>query len=241
MKFDIPFGTMVALGRIPNFSPVNKFGSDPDADSGANDVWDIGLVYNWIASATAIQLSSSHASDTHVVHVEGLDANWAPLTELVTLTGQTGVDTVGTFIRVHRLKNVSATAALGDVYASESGDGLTAGVPTSLADARAKITLDHEQTQMAIYSVAAEHSLIVNKLRFTVDNTDVDLRIMIRDFGGVFRAGPKVHINGGDIAKEFTFAPPLAIAAKSDIKISVTTTGTNKKISAGFDGYLVRL
>jgi len=243
-KFDPPFAIQVALGLIPNYRPHSKFGLDPAATSGTNDVWDIGLVYTYIAAAVAIQLSSSHASDTEEITVEGLDANYDEISETKALTGQTGVDTTATFLRVNRMYNSDGAVLQGDVYASESGAGLTAGVPSSLADARAKITLGRGQTLQAIYTVPRNHTLVLTRGRVTTDlsgSTSAELMLVSRVLGGVFRVGQDIPADGAiDAAHDFD--PPLAFSAQTDIKAqSIITGGGSNKVSASWGGYLVKV
>lgn len=74
-------------------------------------VWNVSppVIYNFLAAATTLSLSSTSANDTalgtgaRTVLVEGLDSNYDIVTETVTLNGQTGVVTANSYLRINNL------------------------------------------------------------------------------------------------------------------------------------------
>ena len=110
-----------------------------------------------LASSVADVMTSGAGAWT--VELGGLDVDRNPLSETVELNGQTAVNTVGEFLRLHRMEVMSSNGgvdAVGDIYA---GDGtVTLGVP---ATKYAKIAIGNNQTLMALRSVPAGHLLVI--------------------------------------------------------------------------------
>ena len=104
----IPYSPVaIALGQIPGYSSVNKFGENPDVDTGTGpeDVWDYGGMYTFSTSADITQISSDDNSDTQVLTVIGLNSAWAEVTQTKTLTGTTPATLDTPLIRVYRAYN----------------------------------------------------------------------------------------------------------------------------------------
>lgn len=233
------------LGASSGHHHIRKFGYNADVDSGtAEDIWDQGGTYTFLSSAATLYASSSSGSDTFEITVIGLDANWDLQTKTVTLTGQTQVALAGTWIRVHRVYNSSGTAAVGDIYIAET-DNLTAGVPDTASKIKAKIVIGNEQTLMAIYTIPASRTGVIMHYSGTASglgsgwltgSEGLDLALMIRESGGVFRIQERVGlINKGttDFRHAFTFG--VVCPAKTDIKIKVIeTTANNASVSGNF-------
>ena len=97
-------------------------------------------------------------SDTMGVVIEGLNENYQPQTETVTLTGTTAVTTDNTFVRVFRM----ATDAL------NVGD-ITARVTSASGTVVAQIDVGYGQTLMAVYTVPAGKTAYMTALDTTVE------------------------------------------------------------------------
>jgi hypothetical protein len=85
------------------------------------DVWEGNSAYTFLVSASKLEILSSSASDTAAgtgarsFTISGLDTNYNPLSETVTLNGVTPVVTVGTYLRVNSL--MIATSGSGQTNA----------------------------------------------------------------------------------------------------------------------------
>ena len=141
----------IARGLIPGSSAVNVFGYQASVGTVPQTVWDVDTDYTFPNTAGKLTLVSTSASDntSAKVTIYGLDANWAPLVEQVTLNGTTNVTTAGTFLRINQMIMTAPGTAqisnVGTITAKINGNGTI----------YAQINPAIGKTQMAVYSVAA--------------------------------------------------------------------------------------
>ena len=234
------FGLSVARGLESGISRINKFGRNTDIDTTQEDIWDGGGDYTYSTSADITHAVSSSASDTGTIEVQGLDANWALVSQTATLTGTTAVALTTPLIRCFRCKNTSAAAAVGNI---QIGVGTTTS-SFSAANLRAQITISFEQTLMAQFTIPDNTTGYLlnfwgnsNKSNAT---SAADVSIWSRDFGGVFRIqSPTGLISAGSSHFQHNYTTYPSFAAKTDIRMTAVGGTTNFDISAGFDLYLV--
>ncbi len=238
----------VATNTIPGYLHEHKFGRNPEIDSGdTEDVWDQGGTYTFLSTATTLYLSSSNDSDTQDIQVYGLDADWALQTITEALTGRTQVEigTGITWLRVFRAKNVDSTDVAGDVYiAEDAGVDITAGVPDTASEIKAKITNPFNQTLMAIYTIPTGYTGYMMVLHTSMNRAQatgaVDMQFYVKPFGQVFQLKDFAGLmSSGTSHTPHIFTIPEEIEAKSDIKITATSSANDVDVSAGFDIILV--
>lgn len=236
MSIDAKYGMQVHQGFINDHRPFFKFGYNPDISTTEETIWEGGGIYNYPASATIMKVSSANAADTSTVVIYGLDANYNEISESVTITGQTAVNTTQSFLRVYRAQ-VIANAPIGIIYI---GTGVvTAGVPANIY---AKITAGENQTLMAVYTVPAGHTayLFMGTVSCGTSTTNkyTTVRLKIREYGQVFCTKAITTIQNS--FNQYDFGIPLAIPEKSDMEArGITSSGTDS-ISATFSMVLVK-
>ena len=210
------------------------FGQNPAVAGTLEDIWAFGGRHTEISTAAALKVSSSSGSDTFDVQVEGLDADWNPQTVTQTLAAQTKTE-VGsgkTWIRVFSIKNVSAVAAVGDVYCYLD-DTVVAGVPQTQAKVQLKMPIGFERSMAARQSVpAGKVGSIVQISAFISAAAASEIRLMYKPFGEVAEILRvlNVYFNG----ETMTYVVPLECAAKSDVFFLATGNGI---ISAEINGF----
>jgi hypothetical protein len=235
---------------------VKKFGRTPDIDgSDTNEeIWDgEGAYGGFLATATAMTISSSSANDTaagtgaKTVTLIGLDSNWLQVSQTVTLNGQTGVAIPISLIRVFRA--FVATAGTGEVNAGNiwigSGD-ITAGVP---AAKYAGILIGLGQTLMAVYSIPANATKGGKIVHWYADiggatATFAAVALQIREFGGAWQTKSfRFARDGHDIDEPMTWVDEeghrrggIDVNPKADIRLRIVSNGANNtQVSGGFD------
>jgi hypothetical protein len=248
MAVQEPYELQVSKGQVAGASSLYKFGYNPDINGTEETIWSQGGDVVWPAAAFTAFISSSSTADTiagtgaQTVTVQGLDENYATQSVTVDMNGQTQVqvgDASG-WIRINRAFVVTAGSggtAAGTVYIAATG--VSSGVPTGTI--YASIT-DGNQTQMAVYTVPASHTLYLDDLIFTAAisqaNNYATVKLNTRDFGSnVFRTKFINVLQSNELVIDFEF--PLAIPEKTDIECRAVTSNTNNQIGASFQGVLL--
>jgi hypothetical protein len=99
-----PFELQVARGQVPYHTAINIFGYQVAIPTGTPlTVWENAVEYVFPTVAAQLTIVSTSASDTSALSVviNGLDANFAPLTEVIALNGLTNVTSVNSYFRVN--------------------------------------------------------------------------------------------------------------------------------------------
>lgn len=238
----------ISRGEVDGYSYIQKFGRNPAVASGVQEViWDQGdAAYTYESSAVTLYASSSNTNDDETIEVQGLDANWRLQTVEVTVNGFTSVALSGTWRRVFRAKNISATTPEGDIYISTDSDAGADGIPDTASQIKAKIIQGNNQTNMAIYTVPAGYKgyltgWYVSMLRATgTTATAADVDIFRRNAGSVFRSTQPIGIqNTGSGIHKFDFPVPLELAAKTDVEVRAQPSA-DSDVAAGFTILLIK-
>lgn len=243
-----PFELQASRNQVSYHETLFKYGYNSDIINVNETVWDGGGIYSYPAAAAVVYVSSSSTNDTsagtgaRTVFIQGLDSNYLPLSETVTLNGQTQVSTSGSFLRVFRAYVVTAGSGgtnAGDIYVGTTG--ASSGVPTGTF--YAKIAAGEGQTLMAVYTVPAGKTLYISEGiathgTGTSGGVYMTIRFMVRPYGGVMRTQVKVDVVESQIY--YPFAYPITVSEKSDIEVrAICNKNQSNAISASFNGVLV--
>jgi len=248
-------GLSIAKGDVQGATFIHKFGAAPDFDvaDGFVNVTDLAedgavweaMQYTYSATADIDYIVAEDNGDTQSVEVQGLDTNYALVTQTKTLSGNTPVALDTALIRVFRVKNNNSTDFANHVFTYVSaGTTVTAGVPQDGAKVRAVVHGDNNQTEMAIYTVplgktAYMRSWYASTAGAKRDSTHT-IKVLSRPFGGVFQLKHKANINvSGTSYIHHQYVEPEVFAAKTDIAILMDTDIDIAGVAAGFDIVLV--
>lgn len=172
-----------AAGLYSNQSIVHKFGANPSvAASSTEDVTFSGTI-NWLQAATSVRIKSggnsaddASGNGARKVTVEGLDENWADVSETITTNGSSAsTGTTATFIRVFR----AYVTDVGVYTASNTGDIVieNAAGGTDLIT----ISADEGQTQTSEYTVPAGKTAYLTRFTVKIDaNKAADVKMFQR-------------------------------------------------------------
>lgn len=214
-------------GAIDGAYALHKFGANFDIDQSTDPetIWTGGGLYPWssLTSAETIYCISTSSSDTTTLTVEGLDGDYHPLTETVTLAGTSAVSTNSEFLRVFRM-----------TYDASNVGTITARVTSGSGTVVAQIDPTYGQTLMAVYTVPAGHTAYILTGDATIDSKkDCRISMFVRQFGKPFRIAHMAETSGH---YRYDFIAPLAIPEKSDIDIQVDNVSANdSSVTANFD------
>lgn len=218
----------IAKGLVLKTSSINKFGYH-GADvsvSTVETVWDGNgstAVYPYPTDGTVTVTDNTTDTGENVV-VEGLDADYEPQTEVITVGGSGSL----TFSRVFRAF-METTANGDDVGINLNGQFA------------ALIKADVAQTQMALYTIPAGKTGYLKKIHGSSDRSAgspaVQFRLKVREFGSVFRIKGTYGTAGGN-QFDYEYPVPIVLPEKSDVRIDVLSSAACK-CGAIFDIILV--
>lgn len=243
-----PFELQVARSQISWHYPLHKFGFNPDIDDAVETVWAQGGLYSYLAAATQLSVSSSSTADTsagtgaRTVTLSGLDANYAEISETVTLNGQTAVTTTNSYLRIFRMVVRSAGSGGQNAGVIYAGTGtVTVGVP---ANKYATIAIGDNQTLMALWTVPADHTGYLMQTDVTVATTQNNkyctVSLVARPFGEVFQVKDRFVKAESQTTLEYPI--PLRFEEKTDIEYRAVgdSAGADIAISAAFEIVYIR-
>jgi hypothetical protein len=216
----------IAKGEVSDSSVVFLSGHNLDADPNTmpETVWNVGGVYPWTAwngGNKRLYIASSSASDTHEILLNGLDNNYNPISEVITLTGTTYVaSALSSYYRLN-------SAIYLDGNASNVGN-ITIRIGSASGTIVGLIEDTEGSTSMSIYTVPAGYTAYSVYGDFSCNKGEAArLVAKWRFFGSSF-----ITVYATEIFQQFIVAaPPVAgaIPEKTDIDNQihlVTTAGT---------------
>ena len=236
------FWLEVVKGNVAGHVAINKFGINPDIDTGTTeDLWTVGGTWVAPTSATTVNIVSSSVNDTAVgtgartITVNGLNGSYADTTETITLNGTTNVTTVNSYFIIHRMTVGTAGSGAtnaGAISTTWTGGGTPVGP---------SIIIGSAQTQFCIYQIPAGYTAYMYRYQGGMQNgTSADLKLYIKPFGGVFNIKGELALSAsGTSYSTRDYALPLVITEKSIVKIVGTVTANNTEVHASFDIILV--
>lgn len=226
-----PFGLSLSMSKNdPKYSYIHKFGSNLALAGTSESIWSAGGLYPWssLTSAQTLYVLSTDGGDTGTLEIQGLDSNYTPLTETVTLTGVTTVTTTNQFLRIFRME-----------YSDENAGTITARVTSGSGTIVAQVDIGTAQTLMAVYTIPRQKTgYLMNYTASTGKGDDASVDLYIRDpaING-FRLKSQTKIYQSSFRQEFTI--PLVLREKSDIDFRATTTSANSDCIINFDIVLI--
>lgn len=235
-----PFELQVARGQIGFHRSLTVFGYNADVDASEETVWPDGGIMPHPATALQMKVSSDSADDTssgtgaRTLLVEGLDANYTEISEVVTLNGQTAVTTTNSFLRINRMAVATAGSGLGNAGVIYIGTGVvTLGVPATIYNL---MYAGYNSTTTGHYTVPAGYTAYMYQGLFSAGQAGgtaaVTGRLVTTGTNGLAYTAAVVTLNNG--AADYRFELPLAIPEKTDIEARAVGSSANNAVSSMF-------
>ncbi|MCP5059567.1 MAG: hypothetical protein GY937_22920 [bacterium] len=224
----------VAAGKVSGWGPLNKFGYNQATGETEEDIASAGGSLAWQAAAAAHDIKSSDAADTNdsgtgarTVQVWGLDANYDEQTEIVELDGTTDVATASTYIRLFRMKVLTAGSG-----ATAAGT-ITADVSATV---HATITIGDNQTNQVGWTVPNGKTAYITRLHLYsgVALAQCTFRLLARPLGGVWASKFSAKVTAGSSSPDL--AGLWQFPEKTDLRIAGTSASGNIATSAAMLG-----
>ena len=222
----------ISRGMVKGTDHIHKFGAVPAmSQSQTGTIWDVNdTKYPWHvfdSDITKISYVAADAADSgDSLTIVGLDTNYDPLEETVTVT-TTPQLTTNTFKRVFRaFSSADNTGAL-----TMSKHGIVV----------ARINAGNAQTLMSVYTVPRRKSGFLTKGVCTAQSSaDGNVKMHVRYGGtGAFRVGHTFEVAGAGGFYNYEFTIPQRMPEKTDIDVRVTTRTNNGRYTAAFDMLLL--
>lgn len=174
----------IANGLLSDWSVDRKFGKNSAVGATYEGVTDQSEAYEFQTDADYYDIISSDANDSGVAQTDtgaytlflaGLDSDFNPITETVTLTGDTTVTTAQQFRRLNRAYVVSC-----GTYGGTNEGNITIASQTD-SDTVGYIAAGEGQTRQAVYTVPAGYTAYIRRITLSAaSNKTVEFRGRIR-------------------------------------------------------------
>ncbi len=244
----------IALGNVGRVSkPIDTFGRNQDIDTGSvpEDVWNVGGLWVPPTQARVHEVVSDNVNDTvagsgaRTIMLEGLDANWDAITEIIAMNGTTPVITQNSFVRIN-----SATILTAGLSLENAGQiDITAQVDSTIS---ARINPTAGKSEMAIRTIPAGKIGILSERPWISMNKQGGTSGAMIDI--CFRSRPyadnpempwrnlgsvALSVEGTSIAY-LPFSIYETVPEKTDLALRCTSvTDNNMDVSGGFQILLV--
>ncbi len=244
--FNSEFSLELLAGNVNGKRYIRKFGRNPDIDTvdGFEAIWNGGGPYTGFdaIAAETVEVFSSDANDTSagtgartVELSEGLDANFdliAP--ETVILNGVTAVNTVNSYIRLPRVRVM--TAGSGGVNAGT----ITARQNVTTANIFIVMPIGYNTSMLGAYTIPnGENACLVSSYSAYSGNVNANsnIRINTREDGGVFIVRSELSLKSAGtsyLPKVYPFTS-IVLPGKTDVFMSADTDTNNTAIACEFN------
>lgn len=233
----------VSRGLVQNASRLQKVGYSAVIGNSFQTVWNEASVMTVPASASVLTVSSGSGSDTvgstgaHTVNVSGLDANYVAISETVTLSGQTGVSTVNSYLRVNSLSVSTAGSGGSNAGVIYIGTGsIVSGKPSTIYNS---IAVGFNASASAFTTIPAGNTGYLATILASTDTAGTQIQILTRTQGGLFVVNRifQLGVGAGTIQQ---YELPRSLSAGSDIVAQAINAGSNVKVSCQFELLLLQ-
>jgi hypothetical protein len=212
----------IAQGLIAGHTTESVSGYNP-ATSAGDAVWSAATPYPWSSLATAqtlyLKSSTNNATDRSMpILIDGLDANYANQTEVVTLNAsdsRTAVASTKQFLRIHSIMCNGTDTNVGDITTH-----VTSGTGTVVS----KLSAGRGRAQAGVYTVPAGYTGYLFKGDASSTAATV-VNFMARYFGKAFMVVHVAIVDNSTYIYDFPF--PMVLPEKTDM-YTVIEAGSGK-------------
>ena len=240
-----PFELQVARGQIQAHSLVTIAGYNSDVDTAWEMITPVGNL-SYPAAALQMTVSSADADDTsagtgaRTVLITGLDANYAVISETVTMNGQTAVTTTNSFLRINSMLVTTAGTSLANEGIIYIGTGtVTSGVPATIYNV---IAAGFNNATSSQYTIPAGYTgyLAVARIGLAqaAGTTLITARTRFVGTNGIALTGPVIVTNNGISTIDFPY--PIAIAEKTRIQGEAIGGAADNEAAGFFEIVLIK-
>jgi len=230
-----PFDLQVARNQIMGHSTQNIYGFQTAVGASTIPVWELATAYTYPVAATTMHLVSTvntGADLTATILIQGLDANYAPISETIALNGTTVVTTTKSYLRINAM-SVASGVPTGTISLKDLTDTTT----------YAQITANFGRSQAAIFTVPAGYTFYLSR---------VDAYTSANGNGTDFITYRNQQISSTGVISYTQQAPftqqyhaqrvmPRPFTEKTDIQLQAkSSSATTYNVAIAAEGYLIK-
>lgn len=234
-----PFDLQVARGQIDAHSTVNIYGFQNAVTTAYLPIWEVASAYAYPAAATTMNLVSTvntggDLSGTTIL-IQGLDANYAAISESLALTGTTVAVTTKSYLRINSISVASVTGGVAPT-------GVITLKDLTNTTTYAQINATIGRSQMAIYTVPAGYTFYLSRIdAYTSANGSSADYAQYRNYSttstGVSSASQQAPFN---VTYHAQRVMPRPFTEKTDIQLQCKTSANTYAVSIAAEGYLIK-
>jgi len=231
-------GKAIMLGLVPGVMGFNKFGSNVSVGTSYETLWPESTFKAYRSTNALMNVSSSSANDAsagtgmQTVTIYGVDEDWEPVKETVTLNGVSDVAMISNMMIVYRM--VGETGGSGGTNAGVIyvGTGTnTAGKP---AVVECLVSIGEGQSEVSFFPVPAGTRALIDE--FSISSaTSVKIAtvgLFTKPLGGIFNLRAKrALVSSGD---DEDIKRPIVVSAKSIIEMRAFVDATTGYVTGDF-------
>ncbi len=240
---------MMARGLVPGHRSVRKFGNNPSVGSTEEPIWFGSAAKTYPTTADTILVAAGgNVNDTaagsgaRTVVFDGLDADFAEISEEITLAGASAsAATTQAFLRMFRAY-VGTPGTYGGVNAGDIA------IETSGGIVLANMPAEKAETQLGWYTVPAGYTAYIQRLDwFIPDNALIVCQMKVRESADItsgsnmrsFRTRFVANLARPGLPVEME-ETPIIVPEKSDILCTGEASSGNHEVSVQMSIILVQ-
>ena len=245
-EIEATYGDRVSIDR--KAKSLIKFGRSAElGTTGLETVWTVGGDETYVSSNSISYISSSSASDTQQITIEGhtvnADGEFTFVVQTATLDGQNAVALDTDVARVSRAYNSDSTELVGRVVVYENAT-VVGGIPTDATKIHIDIPLGFQQSFKAATTFSKDDYYLVTSFYGAVSAKQaaaVDFYVEIRDKGKVFLPKGCFTASSTGGAADINLDPAILVPKNADIRVRCETETNNAVVFGIFKGYLAKV
>lgn len=227
---------------------LTKFGKSAALTTGSlQTVWTVGGNETYLDDNLITHISSSSASDSETITIEGhtvsgtgADQKFTFVAQIITLNGQNKVALTTPLARVSRAFNSNSVDLSGRVVVYED-TAITNGVPSDVSKIHIDIPQGLQQSFKAATTFSDKDYLFLTSGFGSVSNkqaASVDFYLEVKLPGGVFRQQTAISASSTGGAFSIELNPCVIVPRNSDIRVRAETGTNGATVFTNFQGYI---
>jgi len=230
---NMPYDVSVAAGLVAGTSTVNIYGTQTAVSTSSIPIWEFATGYTYPVAATQMNLVSNTAGDTtQTVLIQGLDANYTSISEVLALNGTTPITTVNSYLRINSIREYSGSAT-GQVTLKSLDNA------TTYAAMNAAIG----QSQMSLYTVPAGYTFYLSRVDvYTSLNGSSSDFVTYRNLSTNNVTGVRTVTQQAPFTNTYHAqrVMPRPFSQKTDIQLQCKAATGPAVVSIAAEGYLIQ-